>query len=360
MARPLTAGLLHRPGNPGVEGKLLAKSLEAYLLALETINRLTITYRIETFCALVCNAWELLLKAKILEDAHETGASTRASRARQREAIYRPPRDGEKRRKTLSLSDCLPRVFLNEHDPIRRNLARVEELRDEAIHLFIGDVPNDVLGLLQACVLNYRDALHDWFEVTLSERVAVGMMTIVFDTDPERLDLGNPIMRRKLGKEAAEYLLSLSQGLKDEQGRLGYADQFSVEIKYSLHLQKEAEGAAVLAVTRDDGTPTSLVHTPKDPADTWPYRQAELIKELNARLSPTKRLGSGDVQAVVVAHGVKKRSEWFFQSKVPSTPGQYSKSFVDWFVTRYRQDDQFLPKSRRAWREARASMRGRE
>jgi hypothetical protein len=60
---PLTGGLLRRRGNPGTKGRLLGKSLEAYLLALETINRLTITYRVETFCALACNAWELLLKA---------------------------------------------------------------------------------------------------------------------------------------------------------------------------------------------------------------------------------------------------------------------------------------------------------
>lgn len=52
MSRPLTAGLLHRPGNPGTKGRLLAKSVEAYLLALETINRLTVTYRVETLlCA---------------------------------------------------------------------------------------------------------------------------------------------------------------------------------------------------------------------------------------------------------------------------------------------------------------------
>ena len=43
---------------------LVDKSFEAYILALETINRFTIQYRLETFCYLICNAWELLLKAK--------------------------------------------------------------------------------------------------------------------------------------------------------------------------------------------------------------------------------------------------------------------------------------------------------
>ena len=55
-------------GNPGLKGRLVDKSVEAYILALETINRLSIKYRLEAFCYLLCNAWELLLKAKILED----------------------------------------------------------------------------------------------------------------------------------------------------------------------------------------------------------------------------------------------------------------------------------------------------
>ena len=66
MTSQLTVGLVHHRGNPGVRGKLLKKSVEAYVLALETINRLTITYRVETFCTLVCNAWELLLMSWLL------------------------------------------------------------------------------------------------------------------------------------------------------------------------------------------------------------------------------------------------------------------------------------------------------
>jgi len=38
----------HR-GNPGLKGRLVDKSIEGYILALETINRLSIQYRVETF-----------------------------------------------------------------------------------------------------------------------------------------------------------------------------------------------------------------------------------------------------------------------------------------------------------------------
>jgi hypothetical protein len=338
VARPLTAGLLHRPGNPGTKGKLLAKSLEAYVLALETINRLTIVYRVETFCTLVCNAWELLLKAKILDGTTD------------KQVIYYKTQTGERPR-SLSLRDCLVRVFTNEHDRTRRNLERVEELRDAAIHLFISEVPNDVLGLMQACVLNYQRCLNEWFGVVLSDRVPVGMMTIVFDTSPERLDLASPMMRRQLGKAAADYLVSLAQELRDEHGRLGYAPEFSVEFRYTLAIQNKPSGAAVLAVTGDSGTPTTLVQVPKDPSEEYPYRHGDLVAELNARLQPHPPLTSGDLQAVIFAERVKQNREWFYQGKVRGSPGCYSKRFADRFVTRYRQDPDWLPSCRLTWHE---------
>jgi hypothetical protein len=58
-------------GNPGLKGKLLDKSTEAYILSLETINRLSVKYRIENFSYLICNAWELLLKTKILDHSKD-------------------------------------------------------------------------------------------------------------------------------------------------------------------------------------------------------------------------------------------------------------------------------------------------
>jgi len=54
--------------------QLLDKSQEAFILALEIYNKPTIKYRIEGFCLFFSNAWELLLKAKILEDEEKETA----------------------------------------------------------------------------------------------------------------------------------------------------------------------------------------------------------------------------------------------------------------------------------------------
>ena len=45
--------------------RLVDKSIESFLMAIEVYNKPTIHYRIEGFSMFICNAWELLLKAQL-------------------------------------------------------------------------------------------------------------------------------------------------------------------------------------------------------------------------------------------------------------------------------------------------------
>lgn len=177
--------------------RLVDKSFDAYVLALETINRITVRYRMEAFCFLICNAWELLLKARILAITDDEAD------------IYYSAVKGQARR-SLTLRDCLKRVFSNDKDPIRRNVERIEELRDKAVHLVIGQVPLDLMGLFQANVINYHKHSHDWFGMSLAKREPVGMMSIVYDLSPEAMSLSGNRLRSELGPEAFEFLTQLS------------------------------------------------------------------------------------------------------------------------------------------------------
>ena len=46
--------------------QLIQKSIEAFILGLEIHNKPTIKYRIEGFSFFICNAWELMLKAQLI------------------------------------------------------------------------------------------------------------------------------------------------------------------------------------------------------------------------------------------------------------------------------------------------------
>ena len=311
---------------------LVDKSFEAYILALETINRITIQYRLETFCYLICNAWELLLKAKILDN-----------NGGKRESIYYSEEEGKTRR-TLSLKDCLNRVIPNEKDPIRRNIECVAELRDESVHLVISRIPRDVIGLFQAGVINYHSCLKEWFGLSLSDRVPVGMMSIVYDMGPEQLDMTDQRLRKQLGQDAAVFLARYCAEIRQELDQLQHAVQFSIGIEYSLVLTKKHNDAdIVLSSGSGDTKPTQIVTVPKDPSTSHPLRQKEVIEHLKtAGLS----INSYDIQCVNKVYKVKSKSKYFYQGKVPGSPGQYSQAFVDWLAEQYRRDEQFFLNTR--------------
>lgn len=333
-----------RPGNPGLKGKLLNKSVEAYILALETINRLSVTYRVETFAYLICNAWELLLKAKILDDT------------RQKRAIYYSRQRGERPR-TLALRDCLKRVFPNERDSTRRNVELVAELRDEAVHLVVGQIPKDVLSLLQASVLNYHRLLNLWFDLGLSDRVPVGMMTLVYDLSPDQTDLRSPILRRRLGKDAADYLTQFEADVRREHEELGKPSEFAVEIRYGITIEKGAHSGQISLTAGPGGTATRILEVAKDPSRTHPFRQKELVVQVNSALKGQRTVNQYDIHCVIEAFNIKKRPEYHYRGQVPGNPDQYSPEFVVWMASQHGHDSTFFSDARQKVARLRARAR---
>ena len=318
-----------RRGNPGMKGRLVDKSVDAYVLALETINRISIQYRVEAFCYLICNAWELLLKAKIVEDAGNPNS------------IYYKRQRGKPKR-SLSLKDCLKRKISSDKDPVRRNIERIEELRDEATHLVIGQVSRDVMGLFQAGVINYHKHLNEWFGVSLADRVPVGMMSIAYDLSPEQSDLTDSRLRRKLGRDAADFLTRYCAELQRESEQLEGSTQFSIGIDYRLALTKKTSDADIRLSSGPSGSePMRTVAVPKDPSKSHPFRQKEMIEQVKSMTS-NKKINSFDIQCINKVYNVKANSGYFYQGRIKGSPGQYSQAFVDWIFKRYKQDNHFF------------------
>lgn len=322
-----------RKGRSGLKGQLVEKSVDAYVLALETINRLSIKYRVESFTHLICNAWELLLKARVMDVQNS------------RDAIYYKTKRGEPKR-TISLRDALMKAIPNEKEPLRRNLEVIADLRDEAMHFVISEVPNDILLLFQACVINYHRKLSEWFDLSLSDRVSVGMMTIVYDLSPGSFDLGSPAIKRRLGKDVAAYLARVQKQIQNEFGALDRSSEYSIGVEYKLVLTKKPGDADIVLSSGDKGKSATVVQIAKDPSISHPHRQKELLLALVTALNGLAAANQHDIQSVNKAHAVKKRADWFYQGKVVGSPSQYSQAFVDWLVERVRQDSQFFVKAR--------------
>ncbi len=310
---------------------LRENSIEAFILALETVNRPSVKYRIEAFCFLFCNAWELLMKAKLLNDGNK---------------IYYKKKRKQPRR-SFSLDDCLNRIFTSESDPIKLNIKTIHEFRNNATHLVIPFIPRDIMGLFQAGVLNYPKALQDWFGISLSARIPLGMMVLVYDFDPRQHSLEYAKMKRRLSAETVRWLTEFQEKIREQATSLGKAiQQFYIPIDLKLAITKRPNKADIVLSSRVKGREALIIEVPRSPDKTHPYRmKKDLIPLVNQRLGGTPPFNNFDVQCIKRVYNITSRAEFCYLSKF--SPPQYSEQFVDWIVKQATKNPNFFDRVRR-------------
>lgn len=123
--------------------QLLEHSKRSYIAAIDTYNRIGSVCRIEGFCFYMTNAWELLLKARMIQMTEDV------------KCIYTKKKRGE-RLKTKSVDECIKNVFQDELNPVRKNIEWISELRNEAVHFMISELESIYISYFQACALCKR------------------------------------------------------------------------------------------------------------------------------------------------------------------------------------------------------------
>ena len=96
-----------------IEDKLLNKSKECFVMAIEIYNKPTIHYRVEGFSFFICNAWELMLKAYLIKVFGE-------------DSIYYKDKS---RKNNFFRKLYYQKSSQTTKTPLRRNLEKVIELK---------------------------------------------------------------------------------------------------------------------------------------------------------------------------------------------------------------------------------------
>ena len=238
--------------------RLLDKSQEAFLLAIELYNRPTIRYHAEGCSFFLCNAWELMLKAHLIK--------TEGSRS-----VYYP---GSER--TLSLADCLKTVFTNENDPLRINLGIVNELRNTSTH-FVTDEYELFYGpILQECVKYYDAKLRDLHDIEISDRIPENYLAL----SVRRGDIDIEVLRARYSKEVVDKLLSVGSSIIATSPTMGagYATE--------LRLTKKKDADFTVRVDSSSENAVAILHSLTNPMNKFKYRTktgTDFIKKRLAR-----------------------------------------------------------------------------
>lgn len=242
--------------------KLVDKSIEAFLVGLEIYNKPTIRYRVEGFSFFIINAWELMLKAELMQRG---------------EPIYY--RDNPER--TLSVNEVIRRIYTDKRQPLRLNLERIIELRNTSTHFITEDYEAAYAPLFQACVLNFAGELNRFHKREISDYIQQNFLMLSATAEP----LTNEQIRLKYPAEIAERFIRQANAINVDQEQTA-SDRFTIPVRQNLYIVRSKKDADfTVRVEKESANPVAIVKDIKNPADTHRYTYHNVIDAVNTRLA---------------------------------------------------------------------------
>lgn len=96
--------------------------------------------------------------------------------------------------------------------------------------------------------------------------------------------------------------------------------------------------------------PNAVRVVPGNAEEIWPYRQKDLIREVNKRLARRTQINTHDIFCIKKMFDIlNKRPDFAYRAHHLSPP-QYSDAFADWIASEFQKDSSFFEKARRECR----------
>lgn len=306
-----------------IKQKLVDKSIEAFIMGLEIYNKPTIKYRIEGFSFFICNAWELMLKAELLN---------------RNEDIYYSDKSG----RTLSLEPTIKKIYSDKNTRVRLNLEKIIELRNISTHFITEDYEAKYAPLFQACVLNFVNEIKRFHNIDISNYISQNFLTITANYEP----LSNEQIRLKYPPEIAERFIQQSNQI-DVLTQEYDSDKFAIPIKQNLYITKKKDEADfVIAMASESPNKVAIVKELKDPANTHKYVFNNVIAVVNNRLSKSNiKLGykngfnSYVLNLFIEFYDIKSDNKYSYKHSLGnSTSYTYSERLIDFIINEIKKN----------------------
>jgi hypothetical protein len=262
--------------------KLFNNSLAAALSAIEIYNKPDFKHREEIFSILIINAWELILKAKIVSDANES-----------LESIYIYDNKGQVKRNrtkqplTLDVTAALKTVGTDA--TIAENLEILISIRDSAVHLYATESLSYLLYTLGAATLrNYQNFANENFGRSLRE-FDFYILPLAFAYNFQTLAAIDV-------EKEPELVALLLKSVASSQLAAGPANyQLVCEVGVELRSAKKfIANEADLSVTVGPTADAAVVYRTQPLTDRYPLSYFELVGRVKANLPGTKQSALGD------------------------------------------------------------------
>lgn len=272
--------------------QVVTKSRSACLAAVETFNRASALYREETFAILMINAWELLLKARVMQENSGKVSSIYTYRPKVKKDGTPGKRTEIKRSRsgsplTIGLDRCIGLVSTYASKSIDQqciaNIEALLEIRDTATHFISENAAlNKVLDeICLASVRNYVLSAQNWFGVNFSD-LNIATVPISFSLDQKDVES----VARSSPKQVTDFLRFVKQ-LEDEAAPSSNDNSVRIRVDFDL-IKNKGSGSVNANVIKDDADLTVALEADKVPSGfVWTYK--ELIGRCKDRYTNFKQ-----------------------------------------------------------------------
>lgn len=317
--------------------QLVDKSLAASLSAIEIYNKPDFKYRNEIFVILLINSWELLLKARILQNNKNKTNS-----------LYLYNKNGRiKRNRTgnpFTIEIIGSMKLANLENIIKENLEILIEIRDTSIHFYNNDsIAYIIYSLGAAALKNYSTKIKEWFEIDIIKKYNFNILPLGFAYNFQTFDNisfdGQPSAIKNI-------ILSLQN---TQQNNLTEKDGYYLvcEIKTELSSAKKISSVEGISLKIDNLDPNATVTIVKKQKtiDLYPYSQSEIrdilkktIKNFNQNslndLIKNEKIKDNQGYSSYSFKSKKDEEEYKMTKKVKSgTSSLYNEFFVQYAIS---------------------------
>lgn len=265
--------------------QLLEKAKSALISAIEIYNKPDFPYREETFSILALNAWELLLKAKLIADANNDPRAIYVYEQRRtkkgdwsRKAYIKRNRAGNPH--TMGLSQLVAELDRDSSTrlkpAVKRNLDALIEIRDNAVHYMnpASQLSKRVLEIGTACMRNFVDIAHRWFSVDLAE-YSLYLMPIGFVVSPSGAKAVAPTSNEA---KLLRYIERLIRNADSEE-----SSGYSVALEVDVSMKRSSSDAQLEVAVTDDPNAPEVRLSEEDIRQRYPWDYADLNRALSKR-----------------------------------------------------------------------------
>ena len=310
-----------------ISSRLLEKSLSSVLLGIELYNKPNVEYREECFAILIINAYELLFKAKIVEDTGKINSIYEYEKKKlldnksSKRQYIKKNRIGEPMTKSIiSLMNILKNQKKISSNVVE-NILMLIEIRDNSIHFVNKD--NDLMKyklytICVATIKNYYHLIEIWFSKFEFSKYNFYITPINFFGINENIETANLDVAQR---NFINYLdMATSGAVKDE---------FDICIKTELKFTKVESDEAILLKYAQEGRKINVELSDEIFKKMYPFTYSEMCEKFKEKYNMKINNQFINAKKILEEEEICCKSRYLNPNKKGISRTFYNSNFID-------------------------------